>query len=444
MFALMPVNIRLALRSLSRNRMRTLLTMLGMIIGVAAVLTMVALGTGARASVEGEVGSAGTKLVFVHAGNYTRGGESVGITAGTGAANTLTIADMTAIKNEVVGIKQISPALTTRTSISVGASKAFARIEGVAPSFAQTYSWDVRPGKVFTDGASEAVIGRALADQLFGPGADPTGKTMLVRDASYQIVGVTSGDSEDHKDSVFLPYQKLQAALGKASIDEIVIAAEKAGEASRIAEDVKQLLRKRHGMSGGQAKTYLSAQAGSGGTPDDFIVETQAAQALTKGLYTPAAAFALANLPKLDEVNLEEMADTLDHASDTMTALLASIAGVSLIVGGIGIMNIMLVSVTERTREIGLRIATGARSGDVAMQFLIEAVTLSVLGGVIGLFLGLASSWVIGQSLGWPVAVSAASMAMAMGISAAVGLIFGIYPARRASLLDPIDALRTE
>ncbi len=138
------------------------------------------------------------------------------------------------------------------------------------------------------------------------------------------------------------------------------------------------------------------------------------------------------------------MADTLDHASDTMTALLASIAGVSLIVGGIGIMNIMLVSVTERTREIGLRVATGAHSSDVAMQFLIEAVTLSVIGGVIGLFLGLASSWIIGQSLGWPVAVSAGSMVMAMGISAAVGLIFGSYPARRASLLDPIDALRTE
>jgi putative ABC transport system permease protein len=444
MFALMPVNIRLALRSLSRNRLRTLLTMLGMIIGVAAVLTMVALGTGARASVEGEVGSAGTKLVFVHSGNYTRGGESVGIVAGSGAADTLTLADMEAIRSGVSGIKQISPALVTRTSITVGASKAFAKVEGVAPSFAETYSWDVRPGKVFADGAAEAVIGRALADQLFGPGANPTGKTIQIRDASYQVVGVTSGDSEDHKDSVFIPYQKLQAMLGKTNIDEIVIAAEKAGEASRIAEDVKTLLRSRHGMGNGQAKTYLSAQAGSGGAADDFTVETQAAQALTKGLYTPAAAFALANLPKLDEVNLEEMADTLDRSSDTMTALLASIAGVSLIVGGIGIMNIMLVSVTERTREIGLRVATGARSGDVAMQFLIEAVTLSVIGGVIGLFLGLASSWLIGWSLGWPVAVSIGAMTMAMGISAAVGLVFGSYPARRASLLDPIDALRTE
>ena len=445
MFALMPVNIRLALRSLSRNRLRTLLTMLGMIIGVGAVLTMVALGTGARASVEGEVGSAGTKLVFVHAGNYTRGGESVGIATGGGAADTLTVADMAAIRDKVAGVKEISPNVTTRTSITIGAAKAFAKVEGVAPSFAAAYSWDVKPGRVFADGAAEAVIGRALADQLFGPGADPTGKSMQVRDGSFQIVGVVAGESEDQKDEIFIPAQKLQSMLGKTTLDAIVIAADKAGDASRVAEDVKKLLRQRHRMGGGgPASNYLSAQGGSGGSPDDFTVTTQAAKALTKGLYTPAAAFALANLPKLDEVNLEEMADTLDHASDTMTALLASIAGVSLIVGGIGIMNIMLVSVTERTREIGLRVATGARSGDVAMQFLIEAVTLSVIGGVIGLVLGLASSWLIGWSLAWPVSVSAGSMVMAMGIAAAVGLVFGIYPARRASLLDPIDALRTE
>jgi ABC-type antimicrobial peptide transport system permease subunit len=445
MFALMPVNIRLALRSLSRNRLRTLLTMLGMIIGVAAVLTMVALGTGARASVESEVGSAGTKLVFVRSGNYTRGGESVGITAGGGAADTLTLADMQAIKDGVSGIKLISPNLATRTSIAAGAKKAFAKVEGVAPAFAEAYSWEVRPGVMFADGGNQAAIGRTLADQLFGPGSDPTGRTIELRGASFTISGVIGGESDDHKESVFVPYQTLQTLLGKTNIDGIVIAAEKAGEASRIGEDVKALLRKRHGMAGGgAAKSYLSAQAGSAATPDDFIVETQAAQALTKGLYTPAAAFALANLPKLDEVNLEEMADTLDHASDTMTALLASIAGVSLIVGGIGIMNIMLVSVTERTREIGLRVASGARSGDVAMQFLIEAVTLSVIGGGIGLVLGVLSSWIIGWTLAWPVTVSAGAMALAMGIATLVGLVFGSYPARRASLLDPIDALRTE
>lgn len=442
MFALMPVNIHLALRSLDRNRLRTLLTMLGMIIGVAAVLTMVALGTGARASVEGEVGSAGTKLVFVHAGNYVRGGESVGIAAGGGAADTLTLADMAAMKDGVAGIKKISPAITTRTSMTVGATKAFAKVEGVVPEFAEAYSWDIRPGKVFSDGANEAVVGRAMADQLFGPDSNPVGKSIVIRDVSYTVTGVVTGDSEEHKDSVFVPLQKMQETLGRKTIDEIVIAGEKSGEASRIAEDVKKLLRSRHGAGG--ASKFASAQAAGSVSSDDFTVTTQAAQALTKGLYTPAAAFALANLPKLDEVNLEEMADTLDHASDTMTALLASIAGVSLIVGGIGIMNIMLVSVTERTREIGLRIATGAHSSDIAMQFLIEAITLSVIGGLIGLVLGLASSRLIGWSLGWPVSVSFGSIAMALGISAAVGLVFGSYPARRAALLDPIDALRTE
>jgi len=446
MFALMPINIRLALRSLSRNRLRTLLTMLGMIIGVAAVLTMIGLGTGARGSVEGEVSSAGTKLVFVHSGNYTRGGESVGIASGGGAADTLKIADMDAIRAQVAGIKTISPQVSTRTSIAVGAAKAFAKVEGVSPAFADAYSWDVRPGRVFTDGADEAVIGRALADQMFGAGSNPVGKSVEVRGAVYQIVGVTSGDSEGQKEELFVPWQKLQAALGMTNLKAIVIAAEKAGETSRVGDDVKKLLHERHAM-GSTASAgggYQSAQGGSGGAADDFTVETQAAQALTKGLYTPAAAFALANLPKLDEVNLAEMADTLDHASDTMTALLASIAGVSLVVGGIGIMNIMLVSVTERTREIGLRMATGARSGDVAMQFLIEAMTLSVIGGIIGLVLGLVASQLIGWSLAWPVSVSGGAMALAVGISALVGLVFGSYPARRASLLDPIDALRTE
>ena len=443
MFALMPINIRLALRSLDRNRMRTLLTMLGMIIGVAAVLTMVALGTGARASVEGEVGSAGTKLVFVQSGNYTRGGESVGLAAGTGAADTLTIADMEAIRDGVSGIKSISPRVTTRTSVAVGAAKAFTKVEGVSPAFGEAYGWDVRPGRTFSEDADEAVIGRALADRMFGAGANPTGKTVEARGATFEIVGVTSGDSEDQKESLFVPWRKLQSALGLTSIKGIVIAAEKAGEASRIGDDVKALLRKRHGAgAGGVTKSAFPAQGGA--SVDDFTVTTQAAQALTKGLYTPAAAFALANLPKLDEVNLEEMADTLDRASDTMTALLASIAGVSLVVGGIGIMNIMLVSVTERTREIGLRMATGARSADVALQFLIEAVTLSVIGGLIGLVLGLVASRLIGWSLAWPVSVSGGAMALAMGVSALVGLVFGSYPARRASLLDPIDALRTE
>ncbi len=445
MLALLPVNIRLAMQSLNRNRMRSLLTMLGIIIGVAAVLTMVALGTGARGSVEDEVGSAGTKLIFIKAGNYTRGGESVGINAGLGSAKTLIPADVDAIGDKLEGLRAMSPGLSVRTTISSGEARAFARVQGVGPGFAKAYSWTFSDGEMIGDDGTDAVIGRVLADRLFGTGAPAVGKTVELSGATYTIIGVIPGESEDQGEELFVPWRTLQSSLGRTNIDTIVIAAEKAGEATRIADEVKALLRQRHGiLSGGASQSYLGAQGGGAGRPDDFTVETQAAQALTKGLYTPAAAFALANLPKLDEVTLEEMASTLDRASDTMTALLASIAGVSLIVGGIGIMNIMLVSVTERTREIGLRVATGARSGDVALQFLIEAVMLSLIGGLVGLLLGLLSSRLIGWSLGWPVSVSFGAILLAIGISLIVGLVFGIYPARRASLLDPIDALRTE
>ncbi|MGA0805544.1 MAG: ABC transporter permease [Pseudohongiellaceae bacterium] len=442
---MLPVNIRLAWRSLNRNPLRTLLTMLGIIIGVAAVLTMVALGTGARASVEGEVSSAGTNLIFVRSGNYTRGGESVGIAAGRGAATTLVPADSVAIMEQIAGISAISPGNSLRTFIQSGEARAFARVQGIAASYADIYSWNLQPGRMLTDGvATEAVIGRALAEQLFGTGVAALGSIIQARNVSYTVVGVTDGDSEDHAMTMFVPWQVLQQSLNLKHLDTITIAAEKAGESSRIAQETAALLRQRHGIAALAEGTAGYLAGARGAEPDDFTVETQAAQALTKGLYTPAAAFALANLPKLDEVTLEEMADTLDRASDTMTALLASIAGVSLLVGGIGIMNIMLVSITERTREIGLRMATGARSSDVAMQFLIEALTLSVTGGVIGLLLGLLAAATVGWTLGWAASVSVAAMLLAIGIAALIGLIFGSYPARRASMLDPIEALRTE
>jgi ABC-type antimicrobial peptide transport system permease subunit len=455
--SLLTVNVRLALRSLNRNRLRTLLTMLGIIIGVAAVLTMVALGTGARASVEDEVGSAGTNLIFVTSGNYTRGGESVGIAAGLGGAKTLTPGDADAIASSVAGIRFISPGVSTRLFLVGGdgagganAKREFARVQGISADFAQMYGWTLAAGQPLTaedvrESRARAVLGRALADRLFGAGSNPTGKTLQLRDAAFTISGVMTGDADDQRDVAFVPWTALQRTMGVAHLQTITIAAAKAGEASRLAGEITTILRKRHKVIGSaQQSGYLAGQGGAGATPDDFTVKTQAAQALTKGLYTPAAAFALANLPQLDQVTLEEMSETLDRASDTMTALLASIAGVSLIVGGIGIMNIMLVSVTERTREIGLRMATGARTRAIALQFLTEAVTLSMIGGLTGLVLGLVSARVVGWALGWPTRVSPAAVLLAVGIAAAVGLVFGSYPARRAARLDPIEALRTE
>jgi ABC-type antimicrobial peptide transport system permease subunit len=449
MIAMLPVNIRLALRSLNRNRLRTLLTMLGIIIGVAAVLTMVGLGGGARAAVQNNVKSAGTNLVFVKAGNYTRGGESVGIATGVGAATTLVPADAQAIRDNVIGVLNLSPEVNTRTFVAMGEAREFTMVHGVDVTYADVYAWDFKPGRMFTEqevqsAANVAVIGQDLAESLFPKGTSPLGGTVTVRGTAYTVVGVTAGSGEEQGKELFMPWSTLQHSLNIKHLDGITVAAQRAGDTSRVADAIKALLRERHGIKTTDATTYMAAAGNAGGTPDDFVVQTQAAQAITKGLYTPAAAFALANMPRLDEVTLDSMSNTLDHASGTMTALLAAIAGVSLVIGGIGIMNIMLVSVTERTREIGLRMATGARGLDIALQFLVEAVVLSAIGGMVGLGLGLLSARMVGWTLGWPTTVSGSTMLIAFGIAAAVGLVFGSYPARRASRLDPIEALRVE
>ena len=442
------LNIKLALNSLNRNRLRTALTMLGVIIGVAAVLTMVALGTGARGSVEQEVSSAGTNIVYVKSGNYTRGGDGIGILSGLGAAETLIKEDSDAIEG-LPGIANVSPGNSVRTFISSNGVRIFSRIQGVSPSFENIYSWNyLKGGAIESPAGKSAVLGVNLAADLFGPEADPIGQVVQLRATDYIVVGVTDDSADDHSEVMFVPWLTLQGNLEKTNLDSIIVSVQRAGEASSIAEEIRALLRQRHGLidtSNSEIRTgYLTQQGGVGGVPDDFTVETQAAEVLTKGLYTPAAAFALANLPKLDQVTLEEMTDTLDRASGTMTALLASIAGASLFVGGIGIMNIMLVSITERTREIGLRMASGARDTDVTRQFLIEAITLSSVGGLIGLGVGLLSAKLVSVSLGWPATVTLSSMVLAIFIAASVGLVFGYYPARRAAELNPIDALRTE
>jgi putative ABC transport system permease protein len=263
-----------------------------------------------------------------------------------------------------------------------------------------------------------------------------------------EVIGMIESTSTEHNETVFLPVSTLQSMLNLRHLHTIEISVEQAGEASRVAEDITRILRERHlrGRAAGTTPALPGNQLPSAVASgvDDFTVKTQAAANVTKGLYTSVAAFALANMTKLDEVTLREMSSTLARAGTTMTALLASIAAISLLVGGIGIMNIMLVSVTERTQEIGLRLAVGARRRDVMVQFLVEAVVLSLAGGVIGVAAGIGAAQALTIVLEWPTRVTPGTIALAFGIAAAVGVAFGFYPARRASRLDPIDALRYE
>jgi putative ABC transport system permease protein len=451
-------SIRLAIRGLNRNKLRTMLTMLGMIIGVAAVMTMVALGNGAQQSVEQEVRSAGTSLIHVNAGNYTRGGEESKIASGLGAATTLTPADAEAVGKGVSGIKRIAPGVRLRGWMASGGRRYYGQVLGTDVPFAAMFGWRFVEGKFFTPadvaaGRPVVVLGRTARDQIFGAGTKSVGQPVAIHGQSFTVAGVTDATDPDQIEMAFVPFTALQAALAISHLHTITIEAEQAGEASRIAADVTLLLRSRHQEHINSAMQKLRKsgvignqmpQSGLGGTPDDFTVKTQSQEALTKGLYTSVAAFILANMPKVDEVNLAEMNATLQRASTTMTALLAGIAAVSLVVGGVGIMNIMLVAVKERTREIGVRRAVGARRRDVLLQFLAEALTLSAAGGLVGIALGFATSFAMTMLLDWPTRMTMSAVALAFGISAAIGIFFGFYPARRAARLDPINALRSE
>jgi putative ABC transport system permease protein len=434
-------SLGIAVKALGRHKLRTCLTMLGIVIGVAAVMTMVALGNGAQASVEEEMRSAGTNLIYVRAGNYTRGGDDIKVASGLGAAKILVGADADAIGRQIRGIKYLSPGLSDRALTTAGSRRFFGRIVGVNETFASMHSWSMRRrGAMFTardvaQRGTVAVLGTRVAHELFGTGVDPVGQTIVIRQEVFKVVGVSETKVEDQSESVFVPYTTLQRMKGVSHLETVTIAAVEAGDASRIAGEAGALLRARHGMTAG---------ASSPAMPDDFVVTTEAAKALTKGLYTSAAVFVLANLPQLDQITAEEMSGTLQRTSHTLTALLASIAAISLIVGGIGIMNIMLVSVTERTREIGLRMALGARGYDVLVQFLVEALTLSAAGALAGVALGFGTSALVTRLLEWQTVLSAAAVVLACATALATGVFFGFYPARRASRLDPIDALRDE
>jgi putative ABC transport system permease protein len=446
---------RISLRALQRNKLRTCLAVLGMTIGVAAVLTMFALGTGAQQSVSEDVRSAGTTLIFVKAGNFTRGGEESNIPSGLGSANTLTQGDADAI-SQIPGVKYVAGQVKLRGWAQTSDERYYSQIIGTAVSSAPMNDWSFPHGAFFkaadvASAAAVAVIGPAVQDHLFAD-ANPVGHELTIHRQKFRIVGVFTTNDEDQADMVFVPYTTLQKTLDLQSLHSITVEAEQAGEASRIADDIKALLRRRHHLNSAPVTAQSTALMGNqmpgmgagGGTPDDFTVKTQAAEALTKGLYTSVAAFVLANMPKVDQINMQEMSGTLNRARNTMTALLAAIATISLIVGGIGVMNIMLMSVTERTREIGIRRAVGARTRDVRQQFLVEAVTLSLCGGAIGIVFGFVAALVIERVLGWPASISLQAVALGFGIAAATGIFFGFYPAHRASKLNPIDALRYE
>src|SRR6266700_952106 len=351
-------SFRIAVKALNRNKLRTALTMLGMTIGVAAVITMIALGSGAQETVSQDIQSAGTTVINVRAGNYTRGGEESNIGAGLGSATTLTLDDSAAI-GRIVGVRYHAPGVRMRGWMKTGDSQSYAPVIGTDVSYPSIYGDTLVHGRFFragdvASGAPVIVLGSALSDRLF-PEGKSVGGEVRIHDTAFRVVGVLSATDDDQPESAYVPYTSLQKILGINYLHVVVVCASRAGETTQIADLIRTLLRQRHHLDSAEALARVR-RTGLGGdqmprggmgfmAPDDFTVKTQSAEALTKGLYTSVAAFVLANMPKVDQVNMQEMAGTLSRAGSTMTALLAAIATISLVVGGIGIMNIMLVSV---------------------------------------------------------------------------------------------------
>ena len=401
--------IRVAFRALVRNKMRAALTMLGIIIGVAAVIAMVSIGQGASASVQAQIESIGTNLLFVSAGAQNVGG----VRSGTGdtGTNTLTVDDLDAIKREVPSVSMVTPNVNARSQLVAGNMNWNTNVTGVSEQYPEIRKWPVASGSFFTDAdvrtaARTIVIGQTLADNLY-PGADPIGQDIRVMNLPFRVVGVMARKGQDPQgrdqdDVAFAPYTTVQKKiLGRDRVQIAFVSAISQDATYTAQEQISELLRQRHKLSASE--------------PNDFTVR-----------------------------NMTDVAEAANETSKTMTILLACIAGVSLLVGGIGIMNIMLVSVTERTREIGIRMAIGARSSAVRSQFLIESIVLSLTGGAIGIVLGVVLSLAIPAFLGWPTLVSMMAIIGSVLFSAAVGIFFGYYPARKAASLDPIEALRYE
>jgi putative ABC transport system permease protein len=473
-------SISLTLRAIGRNGLRSALTLLGIAIGVAVVITMVAIGTGAQRSLEQQIRAAGANLVTVTAGNFSlgaqdpssgdvgepedraagdriagevfrprrpaRAGNWAGMSVsphvpGRGASTKLATADVEAV-GDAPGVRTAVAGVSETAVIDAEGTQLFGRLQGTDAAFADARGLSMRAGTFLTSGqvagrASVAVLSQQASLKLFGPQVTPVGKVLRTRRREFTVVGVVartgalSAGGGPRLDEVYVPYTTLQDVLQISHLHSMTVAVVEAGKSTQIALDVTRLLRARHG---------LGLQ-----DPDDFVVRTQARDAITANGVNPLVARAVAgSVVNLDDVTLAEIASSLERSNRTMTALLAAVASVSLLVGGVGIMNIMLVSVTERTREIGLRMAVGARGRDVLVQFLTEATTLSLLGGMAGVLIGVVAAGGLGRLMRWTTVVTPLSAAFAVCVAAAVGVFFGFYPARHASRLDPIEAMRFE
>ncbi|MCA2978490.1 MAG: ABC transporter permease [Myxococcaceae bacterium] len=402
---------RLALRALKRNTLRSFLTALGIIIGVAAVIAMVAIGEGARAQVEETFAAMGTNLLIVMPGSSSAGG----LRGGFGTQPTLTWDDLRALQTEVPAVEAAAPTLRLQAQVQSDEQNWGTSVQGTTPTYFDVRRWRPRLGPPMTEadleaGAKVMWLGLTVAEKLFGPDADPLGHLVRVKGVPFTVVGVLEkkGQSpmgQDYDDTVFVPSStfktRLNPGLGNF-LSGVIFVQVRAGESTQRAQrQVTALLRDRHRLGEGQE--------------DDFSIR-----------------------------NLAEVASAQQQGADTLSALLASIAAVSLLVGGIGIMNIMLVSVTERTREIGIRMAVGATPAQILAQFLVEALALAIVGGLLGVGVGLLAAQQLSASFGWPLLVRPDVVALATGFSGLVGVGFGLYPAVKASRMDPITALRFE
>jgi len=401
------MTFRIALRALARNKLRAFLTMLGIIIGVGAVIAMVAIGEGAKATIRSQISALGTNVLVILPGSNVQGG----VRAGSGNRYTLLDSDARAMTRELRSIAYASPVLRRQEQVIAGNLNWGTLAQGVAPEFEQIRDWQIESGRFLHEGdmdsaAKVTVIGQTVARQLFG-NDDPIDSVIRIRNIPFRVVGLLvgkgqTGHGQDQDDTVMVPYTTMQKRLMRITyVQSIVVRAISAEKVPEAQEQITLLLRQRHRIAEGRE--------------DDFTVR-----------------------------NLSDIAEAAQSTARVMAVLLGSVAGISLLVGGIGIMNIMLVSVTERTREIGIRMAVGARGRDIMLQFLVEAVVMAATGGGIGILLGIGSSEVLKLWANWPTLVSPSIVAIAFLFSGAVGVFFGFYPAKKASTLDPIDALRYE